>query len=64
MYRLIPRARWNTTESLQKALVYSRTIILNSWKHSCNTGVLPASHGESVIALLPKEGKDIKDIKN
>jgi hypothetical protein len=25
---------------------------------------LPASHAESVITLLPKEGKDIKDIKN
>ena len=40
------------------------SFILNSWKHSCNTGVLPASQGESVITLLPKEGKDVKDIKN
>ncbi len=38
--------------------------ILNSWKHSCNTGVLPTSHGESVTTLLPNEGKDKKDIKN
>ena len=26
--------------------------------------MLPVSHRESVIVLLPKEGKDIKDIKN
>ena len=39
-------------------------IILGAWKHSLNTGNLPPSHLESVITLLPKEGKDIKDIKN
>jgi hypothetical protein len=38
--------------------------ILNSWKHSCNSRVLPASHSDSVIALLPKEEKYTKDIKN
>jgi hypothetical protein len=38
--------------------------IINSWKHSCNSGVLPGSHGDSVMTLLPKEGKDTKDIKN
>jgi exonuclease III len=39
-------------------------IILSAWKHSLNTGNLPPSHLESVITLLPKEGKDTKDIKN
>jgi hypothetical protein len=39
-------------------------IILGAWKHSLNTGNLPPSHLESVITLLPKEGNDIKDIKN
>jgi hypothetical protein len=41
--------------------VYSRTLYPESWKHCCNTGALPASHEESVITLLPKEGKDIKN---
>jgi hypothetical protein len=39
-------------------------IILSAWIHSLNTGKLPPSHLESVITLLPKEGKDTKDIKN
>ncbi len=39
-------------------------VILRAWKHSINTGNLPTSHLESVITLLPKEGKDTKDIKN
>jgi hypothetical protein len=38
--------------------------VLNSWKHSFNTGVLPSSHSDTVITLIPKEGKDTKDIKN
>jgi hypothetical protein len=39
-------------------------IILSARKHSLNTDNLPSSHLESVITLLPKEGKDTKDIKN
>ena len=39
-------------------------IILNSWKFSIANKTLPPSHLESVITLLPKEGKDIRDIKN
>ena len=38
--------------------------ILNSWKYSIETGNLAPSHNESVITLLPKEGKDKGDIKN
>ena len=33
-------------------------IILKAWKHSLNTGNLPPSQLESVVTILPKEGKD------
>jgi hypothetical protein len=39
-------------------------IILESWKFSVVKDTLPPSHYESVITLLPKEGKDNGDIKN
>jgi hypothetical protein len=39
-------------------------VILGAWNQSLNTGSLPPSHLESVITLLPKEGKDTKDIKH
>jgi exonuclease III len=39
-------------------------VILAAWQHSLSTGSLPSSHLESVITILPKEGKDIQDIKN
>ena len=39
-------------------------IILKAWIHSVNIRKLPPSHLESAIILLPKEGKDISDIKN
>ncbi len=39
-------------------------IILKAWKHSLNTGNLPPSHLDSVVTILPKDGKDTKDIKN
>jgi hypothetical protein len=39
-------------------------IILESWKYSLTIGKLTPSHSESVITLLPKEGKDMNDIKN
>jgi hypothetical protein len=39
-------------------------IILKSWEYSLSTGQLPPSHLESVITLLPKEGKSQTDIKN
>jgi hypothetical protein len=35
-----------------------------AWLHSMKTNTLPASHVESVITLLPKDGKNLKDIKN
>ena len=38
-------------------------IILSAWEFSCTTGNLPALHKESVISLIPKEGKDANDIK-
>lgn len=39
-------------------------IIHEAWKYSIETGKMPTSHLESVITLLPKEGKDNNDIKN
>jgi exonuclease III len=39
-------------------------IILNSWNHGLCTGIMTKSHLESTISLLPKEGKDVSDIRN
>ena len=39
-------------------------IILESWRYSVENGTMPPSHLESMITLLPKEGKDTSDIKN
>ena len=39
-------------------------IILDAWTYSVEKQCLPPSHYESVITLLPKEGKDTSDIKN
>ena len=39
-------------------------IITESWEHSVRTGKMPISHLESVITVLPKDGKDLTDIKN
>jgi hypothetical protein len=39
-------------------------IIQEVWKYSLHIGKMPPSHLESVITLLPKEGKDTKEIKN
>jgi hypothetical protein len=38
--------------------------VLNAWNFSLEKGSLPASNLESVITLLPKQGKDAGDIKN
>jgi len=38
--------------------------ILDAWNYSMITGNLTASHIESIITLLPKEGKNADDIKN
>jgi hypothetical protein len=39
-------------------------ILKEAWDYSIAQGKLPESHKESVITILPKEGKDITDIKN
>jgi exonuclease III len=39
-------------------------IILEAWVYSIKVKSLPPSHHESVITLLPKDGKDTRDIKN
>lgn len=38
--------------------------LLDSWRHSLITNSLPQSHNESILKLLPKAGKDLKEIKN
>jgi exonuclease III len=39
-------------------------IIHAAWLYSVETGKMPPSHLESVITLLPKDGKDNREIKN
>ncbi len=38
--------------------------IIESWIFSVETGILPPSHLESALSLLPKEGKNLNEIKN
>ena len=38
--------------------------LLNSWKKSLLTGQLPDSHRKSILKLIPKAGKNLKDLKN
>ncbi len=40
------------------------TILKEAWDYSLITGQTPDSHKESVITILPKEGKDLNGIKN
>ncbi len=39
-------------------------VLLSAWNFSLEKGNLPISNLESVITLLPKQGKDVGDIKN
>jgi hypothetical protein len=39
-------------------------IIIKSWNYSLSSEQLPPSHLESIITLLPKEGKNAGDIRN
>jgi exonuclease III len=39
-------------------------ILKEAWDYSLLIGSTPESHKESVITILPKEGKDLTDIKN
>ena len=39
-------------------------ILLDSWKYASKTGNLTHSHENSYLKLLPKEGKDLKQLKN
>ena len=48
----------------KKLWVIAGPYILDAWNYSCITGKQPIWHRESVIVILPKEGKDIRDIKN
>ena len=39
-------------------------ILVESWNYSIITGKLPPSHNSSTLTLLPKEGKNLQDLKN
>ena len=39
-------------------------ILLDSWNYASKTGNLTHSHESSYLKLLPKEGKDLKQLKN
>jgi hypothetical protein len=36
--------------------------IAEAWRYTCEMSIMPPSHLESIIILLPKEGKDTSDI--
>ena len=39
-------------------------ILIESWNYSLITGKLPPSHNSSTLTLLPKEGKNLEELKN
>ena len=39
-------------------------IMIESWNHSVTTKELPQSHKLSLLKLLPKTGKDLRELKN
>jgi hypothetical protein len=39
-------------------------IIKDAWDYSIESGKIPNDHKQSIITIIPKEGKDISDIKN
>ena len=39
-------------------------ILIESWNYSLLTGKLPPSHNTSTLTLLPKEGKNLEELKN
>ncbi len=39
-------------------------LILSAWQYSLELGELPPSHKTSILRLIPKQGKDLTDIKN
>ena len=39
-------------------------MLLDSWNYAIQTGSLTHSHEDSYLKLLPKEGKDLKQLKN
>ena len=38
--------------------------LIAAWEKTIVTGILPPSHNQSYLKLLPKSGKDLKEIKN
>ena len=54
----IPYSVYKITWSIVGPYIYE------SWKQSCECVIMPPSHSESIIILIPKEGKDAGDITN
>ena len=40
------------------------TVLINAWHHSTEISILPPSHNQSTLKLIPKAGKNLKEIKN
>ena len=53
-----------TYNTYKKLWTIAGPIILNAWHYSLQKDELPPSHKESIITLLPKEGKDPREIGN
>jgi endonuclease/exonuclease/phosphatase (EEP) superfamily protein YafD len=49
---------------LKKLWPIAGPLILNAWKYSLEVGELPPSHRTSILRLIPKQGKDVEQIKN
>jgi hypothetical protein len=49
---------------LKKLWPIAGPLILNAWQYSLETGELPPSHKNSILRLIPKQGKDKTQIKN
>ena len=43
---------------------YFGPLLINSWQFAQETGQLPTSHESSYLKLLPKDGKDLTQLKN
>ena len=47
-----------------KKKVEKTSLLINSWQFAQETGQLPTSHESSYLKLLPKDGKDLTQLKN
>ena len=59
-----PGSDGNPYSVYKKLWIIVSPFIIDPWRYSCQTGTQPLSHRESIIILIPKEGKETRDIKN